>query len=71
MRVFSVFPDGDSGLRGRREVFSPHVSSPLGRVAGGRLKLFNRSGARFDRGDGGMGDRSIPSVRKGTDKSDI
>ena len=62
MRVVSVFPDGDSGLRGRREVFSPHVSSPLGRVAGGRLKLFNRSGARFDRGDGGMGDRSIPSL---------
>lgn len=63
MRVVSVFPDGDSGLRGRREVFSPHVSSPLGRVAGGRLKLFNRSGARFDRGDGGMGDRSIPSFQ--------
>ena len=60
---FCVFPDGDSGMRGRREDFSPHVSSPLGRVAGGRLKLLNRSGARYERGGGGMGDRSIPSFQ--------
>ena len=51
-----MFPDGDSGLRGRREVFSPHVSSPLDRVAGGRLKLLKSvwssicSGRRWDGG---------------------
>ena len=57
------FPTATRGCGGEERFFSPHVSSPLGRVAGGRLKLFNRSGARFDRGDGGMGDRSIPSFQ--------
>ena len=63
MQVFWCVSRRRLGVAGAKRGFSPHVSSPLGRVAGGRLKLFNRSGARFVRGSGGMGDRSIPSFR--------